>query len=165
MAVIRNTKRTFKSGGSDLNAVLDDYKKFVETIRANAEEKVEEAVSRIANVTNSQYSSDNLDQRVQLTLDPIYYRMYAGKSLITGAAIARQIPQFIYLEFGTRQSANDSLVIKTNWESGIDALSAAAPYRSDNPNFYFKEGPIRGRYYFLNTIDQEGVNFLKNFWK
>lgn len=165
MAVVRNTKRTFKSGSSDINSVIDDYKKFVENIRNLAEEKVEEAVSRIANVTNNRYSGDNLDQRVQLTIDPIYYKMYKGKNLITGSAIARPINQFIYLEFGTRQSPNDSLIIKTSWQSGIDVLSAAAPYKSNNPSFYFKEGPITGRYYFLNTIDKEGVDFLRNFWK
>jgi hypothetical protein len=165
MAVVRNTKRTFKSGGSSINDVIADYRKFVENIQAHAEEKVEEAVSTIANVTNTQYSGDNLDQRVQLTIDPIYYRMVAGKNSITGLAIAKPIPQFVYLELGTRQSPNDSLVIKTGWDSGIDVLSAAAPYKSQNPTFFNKLGPIVGRYYFLNTIDKEGNNFIKNFWK
>ncbi len=165
MAVVRNTKRTFKSGGSDINAVLDNYKKFVEQIHAHAEEKVEEAVSTITNVTNAEYSGDNLDQRVQLTIDPIYYRLATGKNSITGLAIAKPIPQFIYLEFGTRQSPNDSLIIKTGWDSGIDVLSAAAPYKSQNPKFFNKMGPIIGRYYFLNTIDREGNKFIKNFWK
>lgn len=165
MAVIRNSRSTFRSKSNDITGVINDYKNWVEKIRSHSEEKVEEAVSRIANVTNSKYAGDNLDQRVQLTLDPIYYRMVAGKARITGLAIAKPIPQFAYLEFGTRQSSNDSLVIKTNWDSGIDVLSAAAPFKSNNPSFYIPEGPIIGRYYFLNTIDKEGNDFIKNFWK
>jgi len=167
MAVVRNTKRTFRSGGSDINAVLEDYKKFVETIRANAEEKVEEAVSNIAYKTNVQYAKDELkpyEEPIEVPANPIYYKMYAGKNLITGAAIARTTPQMIYMEFGTRQSPNDSLLILSNFDSGIDTNSIAAPYRSNNPNFRFKV-PFLGRYYFLNTIDVEGNKFLKNFWK
>lgn len=150
---------------SDPAKVINDFKRWVDRIHARAEEKVEEAVSQITNSTNRQYASNNLEQRVQLTVDPIYYRMYSGKNKITGKAIARPIPQFIYLEFGTRQSSNDSLRILTGWESGIDTISVAAPYKSDNPSFYFKQGPIIGRYYFLNTIDQEGMRFIKGFWK
>jgi len=167
MAVVRNTNRTFRSGGSDINAVLEDYKKFVETIRANAEEKVEEAVSRIANETNIQYGKDELlpyERPIQVPGNPIYYKMWAGKNLITGAAIARTTPEMIYMEFGTRQSPNDSLLILSNFDSGINTNAIAAPYRSNNPNFRFKV-PFRGRYYFLNTIDLEGNRFLKTFWK
>jgi len=167
MAVVRNTNRTFRSGGSDINAVLEDYKKFVETIRANAEEKVEEAVSTIANVANAKFASDTpegLEHAIEVPANPIYYRMYAGKSLITGAAIARPIPQLIYMEFGTRAFPSDTLTIRTDFDSGINTTAIAAPYRSSNPNFSFKV-QFRGRYYFLNTIDVEGNRFLKNFWK
>lgn len=150
---------------SDPAKVINDFKRWVDRIHARSEEKVEEAVSRITNTTNRQYSSNNLEQRVQLTVDPIYYRLATGKNRITGTAIARSIPEFIYLEFGTRQSSNDSLIILTGWESGIDAVQVAAPYKSNNPRFYFREGPINGRYYFLNTIDQEGMKFLRDFWK
>lgn len=145
--------------------VINDFRRWVDRIHARAEEKVEEAVSRITNTTNRQYSSNNTEQNVQLTVDPIYYRLAAGKNRITGTAIARPNPQFIYLEFGTRQSSNDSLRILTGWESGIDVIQVAAPYKSNNPNFYIPEGPIVGRYYFLNTIDQEGMKFIRDFWK
>lgn len=151
--------------GNDTARVMSDFRRWVDRIHARAEEKVEEAVSLITNSTNRQYSSNNLEQNVQLTVDPIYYRLYTGKNKITGVAQARPIKEFIYLEFGTRQSANDSLVIINGWESGINANAVAAPYKSNNPRFYFKQGPIVGRYYFLNTIDQEGMRFIKGFWK
>lgn len=165
MAVVRNTSRSFSSKSGDANTVINDYKKFVENIKSRAERKVQEAVVGITNSTNSKYGGDNLDQRVQLTIDPIYYQISSTNSVITGTAIAKPIREFIYLEFGTRQYPSYPFTIKTGWESGIDANTVAAPYRSDNPNFYFKEGPIRGRYYFLNTIDQKGMEFIKNFWK
>lgn len=164
MAVVRNTNRTFRSGGSDINAVLEDYKKFVETIRANAEEKVEEAVSTIANVTNRAYSGLPPEESSQLPANPIYYKMYNGKSLITGAAIAKPIPQFIYLEFGTRQSHKDSISIATGFKSGIDTNAIAAPYKSSKVPF-FNDKASGGNYIFLGTIDLEGMRFLKNFWK
>lgn len=151
--------------GNDTSRVIYDFKRWVDRIHARAEEKVEEAVSRITNTTNRQYSSNGSEQRVQLTVDPIYYKLATGKNRITGKAIARSIPQFIYLEFGTRQSSNDSLIILDGWESGINASQVAAPYKSNNPSFYMPEGPIIGRYYFLNTIDQEGMKFIRDFWK
>jgi hypothetical protein len=167
MAVVRNTKRTFKSGGGDINSVINDYKLFVEKIREHSEEKVEEAVSTIANVANAKYGSDTpegLEHEINVPANPIYYKMYGGKSLITGAAIAKQIPELIYMEFGTRASANDTLTIRSDFDSGIETQAIAAPYKSSNPNFRFKV-QYRGRYYFLSTIDLEGHRFLKNFWK
>ena len=149
---------------TDPAKVLYDYKRWVERIHARAEEKVEEAVSTITNSTNNQYASNNTQDRVTLTQDPIYYRMYTGKSLITGAAIARPIPQLIYMEFGTRSFPSDTLAIRTDFDSGINTTAIAAPYRSNNPDFRFKV-QYRGRYYFLSTIDVEGSKFLKNFWK
>ena len=149
---------------TDPAKVLYDYKRWVERIHARAEEKVEEAVSTITNTTNRQYSSNNTEDNVTLTQDPIYYKLYTGKNRITGVAQARPIKEFIYLEFGTRQSVNDSLIILTGWESGIDAVRVAAPYKSNNPRFYNKQ-PIVGRYYFLNTIDLEGLKFIRGFWK
>lgn len=150
---------------SDPKKVINDYRKWVDAIYDRAERKVQEAVVGITNTTNNRYSSDNMDQRVNLTIDPIYYKISAGKGVITGISAAKPIPQFIYLEFGTRQSSRDNLEIRGGWESGINASAVALPYRSDNPNFYFKEGGIIGRYYFLNTIDRKGLEFLKNFWK
>ena len=164
MAVVRNTNRTFRSGGSDINAVLEDYKKFVETIRANAEEKVEEAVSTIANNTNRQYSGLPPEESSQLPANPVYYKMYSGKSIITGAAIAKPIKEFIYLEFGTRQSDKDSISIATGFKSGIDTNAVAAPYRSNKVPF-FNNKASGGNYIFLGNIDLEGVRFLKDFWK
>lgn len=151
--------------GNDTARVINDYKRWVERIHKRAEEKVEEAVSQITNSANRQYSSNNMEQRVQLTVDPIYYKMYVGKNKITGVAQARPIKEFIYLEFGTRQSAGDDLRILTGFESGIDTNAVSLPYKSNNPNFFFKEGPIIGRYYFLDSIDLNGIRFLKSFWK
>ena len=164
MAVVRNTKRTFRSGGNDLNSVLEDYKAFVEKIRANAEEKVEEAVSTITNNTNSQYSGLPPDEASQLQGNPIYYKMYGGKNIITGAAIAKPMREFIYLEFGTRRNASDSINIRTGFKSGLDTNAIAAPYKSNSTRF-FNDKASGGNYIFLNNIDLEGVKFLKNFWK
>lgn len=164
MAVVRNTKRTFRSGGNDLNAVLEDYKAFVEKIRAHAEEKVEEAVSTIANNTNRGYTGLPPDESSQLQGAPIYYKMYGGKSIITGAAIAKPMREFIYLEFGTRRTESDSITIATGFKSGIDTNAVAAPYKSNLPLFYNAKAS-GGNYIFLSNIDLEGMKFLKNFWK
>ena len=164
MAVVRNTKRTFRSGGNDLNSVLEDYKAFVEKIRQHAEEKVEEAVSTITNVTNSSYSSLPPEEASQIQGTPIYYKMYGGKNIITGAAIAKPNKFFIYLEFGTRQTESDTLTIRSDFKSGINTNAVAAPYKSNLPLFYNPKAS-GGNYIFLNTIDLEGVKFLKNFWK
>lgn len=145
--------------------VMNDFKNWVGRIEERAERKVREAVTGITNKTNNDYSADNMEQRVQLTIDPIYYQISAGKGIITGIAAAKPIPQFIYLEFGTRQSAGETLRIRNDWDSGINAPAVALPYRSDNPNFYIPEGPIHARYYFLQNIDKEGMNFLRTFWK
>jgi hypothetical protein len=165
MAVVRNTSRTFRAGSTSTNDVIADYQKFVQNIQEHAEAKVKQTVANITNITNSQYSGDNVEQNVSLTIDPIYYSMIEGKNVITGIAQARPIKEFVYLELGTRQSPNDSLIIKTQWDSGIDVLSAAAPYKSQNPKFFNKMGPIIGRYFFLNTIDKQGNDFIRNFWK
>lgn len=164
MAVVRNTKRTFRSDGNDLNAVLEDYKAFVEKIRAHAEEKVEEAVSTITNNTNRGYTGLPPDESSQLQGAPIYYKMYGGKSIITGAAIAKPMREFIYLEFGTRRNASDSINIRTGFKSGLDTNAIAAPYKSNSTRF-FNDKASGGNYIFLNNIDLEGVRFLKNFWK
>lgn len=150
---------------SDPAKVINDFRNWVKRIEERADRKVREAVTDITTKTNNQYAGNNIEQRIQLTVDPIYYSISANKRVITGIAAAKPIPEFIYLEFGTRQSSNDSLIIKTDWDSGINALAVAAPYKSNNPSFYIPAGPIIGRYYFLNTIDQEGNNFLRNFWK
>lgn len=164
MANIRNTRRTFKSGGSDINSVINDYKAFVEKIRQHSEEKVEEAVSTITNNTNRGYSGLPPNEATQLSASPIYYKMYGGKNIISGAAIAKPIKEFIYLEFGTRQTESDSLTIATGFKSGIDTNAVAAPYKSDLPLFYNSKAS-GGNYIFLGNIDIEGVKFLKNFWK
>lgn len=164
MAVTRNTRRTFKSGSNNINSVIEDYKSFVEMIRANAEEKVEEAVSTITNNTNRQYSSLPPDEASQLQGNPIYYKMYGGKNVITGAAIAKPMKEFIYLEFGTRKTESDTISIATGFKSGIDTNAVAAPYKSDLPLFYNNKAS-GGNYIFLGNIDLEGMKFLKNFWK
>jgi hypothetical protein len=164
MANIRNTSRTFKSGGSDINSVINDYKAFVEKIRKHSEEKVEEAVSTITNNTNRGYSGLPPEEATQLSSSPIYYKMYGGKNIISGAAIAKPIKEFIYLEFGTRQSDKDSISIATGFKSGIDTNAIAAPYKSNKVPF-FNNKASGGNYIFLGNIDIEGVKFLKNFWK
>jgi hypothetical protein len=164
MAVSKTYSANTNSKGGSSERVLYDLNKWVERIQSRAEEKVEEAVSIITNTTNSKYSSDNQQQNITLLQNPIYYKMYNGKNSITGIATARPIKEFIYLEFGTRRIPSDNLRILTGFQSGIDTLSVAAPYKSPSTKFSFKEA-IQGRYYFLNTIDLEGMNFIRNFWK
>lgn len=164
MAVVNNTSARFRSKSTDISRVMYDYEKWVERIHRRAEEKVEEAVSTITNSTNRQYASNNTQDGVTLTQDPIYYRMYVGKNTITGVAIARPIREFIYLEFGTRMTPSDTLTIQGGFESGINASAIAAPYRSENPRFFNKERII-GTYYFLDNIDLNGIKFIRGFWK
>jgi len=149
---------------TDPAKVLYDYKKWVERIQARAEEKVEEAVSTITNSTNRAYASNNTQDRITLTQDPIYYKMYVGKNIISGVAAAKPIKEFIYLEFGTRQTANDVLNIQGGFESGLNTSAIAAPYKSNNPRFFNKERII-GTYYFLDNIDLNGIKFIRGFWK
>lgn len=164
MAVVRNSVSRPRSTSNTAAGVMADLNKWVERIHARAEEKVEEAVSTITNTTNRQYASNGQEGNVSLLGNPIYYKMFSGKNTITGIAIGKPLKEFIYLEFGTRQSPSDSLRIITGWESGIDALSVAAPYKSPSTRFMNKQ-PIQGRYYFLNNIDIEGLKFIRGFWK
>ena len=143
--------------------VLADYKKFVEEIRNHSINKVSNAVITISDTTNSKYASDGTDNGITLLGAATTKRVDSGKSIITGYATANETKELIYLEFGTRRVPTDTLKILTGFESGIDTISISAPYKS-NRNFNFKNRII-GRYYFLNTIDQEGLKFLKNFFK
>lgn len=143
--------------------VLADYRKFVETIRKHSEEKVEQAVTNIANKTNSDYSTLPPSGN-QLPGNPIYSNLFKGKNLISGTATARESKELIYLEFGTRYTASDSLTIATGFKSGIDTVSIAAPYRSNRPRFINNKASA-GTYYFLGNIDVEGIRFLRDFWK
>ena len=164
MAVVRNSVSRVKTTGNTAAGVMADLNRWVEQIHDRAEEKVQGAVIAITNTTNSQYASNGQEGNISLLGNPIYYKMINGKSTITGVAIGRPLKEFIYLEFGTRQSPSDSLRIITGWESGIDTLSVAAPYKSPSTKFRNKE-PIHGRYYFLNNIDIEGMKFIRGFWK
>jgi len=143
--------------------VLADYKKFVEEIRTHSINKVSNAVITISNTTNSKYASDGNDNGITLFGTATTNRVDSSKSIITGYATANESKELIYLEFGTRRASTDNLKILTGFESGIDTISISAPYKS-NRRFNMKNRII-GRYYFLNTIDQEGVKFLKNFFK
>jgi len=163
MAVVRNSVSRPGSKSNTTSGVMADLNKWVEQIHNRAEEKVEEAVSSITNTTNSKYSSIPADGN-QIAGNPIYYKMWNGKSIITGRAIAKESKELIYLEFGTRRTASDSLTIATGFESGIDTVSIAAPYKSNSPKFINRKASA-GTYYFLNTIDIEGMNFIRNFWK
>ena len=164
MAVVRNSVSRVKTTGNTAAGVMADLNRWVEQIHDRAEEKVQGAVIAITNTTNSQYASNGQEGNISLLGNPIYYKMINGESTITGVAIGRPLKEFIYLEFGTRQSPSDSLRIITGWESGIDTLSVAAPYKSPSTKFRNKE-PIHGRYYFLNNIDIEGMKFIRGFWK
>lgn len=165
MAVVRNSVSRPSIGKNNTTAagVMADIQKWYEQIHARAEEKVEEAVSTITNTTNSRYASVPADGN-QIAGNPIYYKMWSGKSIITGRAIAKESKELIYLEFGTRRTASDNLTIKTGWESGIDSVSIAAPYKSNSPRFVNRKSSV-GTYYFLSTIDIEGMNFIRGFWK
>jgi hypothetical protein len=164
MAVVRNSVSRVKTTSNTAAGVMADLNRWVEQIHNRAEEKVQGAVIAITNTTNSQYSSNGQEGNISLLGNPIYYKMINGKSTITGIAIGKPLKEFIYLEFGTRQSPSDSLRIITGWESGIDALSVAAPYKSPSTKFRNKQA-IHGRYYFLNNIDIEGMKFIRGFWK
>ena len=146
-----------------LKSVLNDYTKFVSNLREYSEDRVENAVSAISNKTNSQYSSDSVDQQVQLFTKATNFKVEAGKNKIDGVAYANMSKELVYLEFGTRQTHRDTLRIRTGFDSGIDTVSVAAPYKVNAP--FYHRVPIIGRYYFLNNIDEEGVKFIKNFGK
>jgi hypothetical protein len=90
--------------------------------------------------------------------------MQNNKSTVNGFAYATPNKNFIYLEFGTRQRASDTLRIQTDFESRINTNSIAAPYKSNNTKFVNQKA-ITGRYYFLNTIDLKGVEFCYTFGK
>jgi hypothetical protein len=147
----------------DLNSVMADYKRFVESIKDYSTKKVEDTVSSISNNTNSKYSSDDTDQRVQLTGRPTGFKVSESKNFIDGYAFANESRELIYLEFGTRRTNRENLTIRGGFKSEIDTASIAAPYKVNAP-FFHKEA-IQGRYYFLNTIDEEGLKFLKTFGK
>lgn len=147
----------------DVNAVLADYKNFIESVKNYSYYKVAETVSDISTTTNSLYNSDGTDQRVQLRGKATNFKILKPKGQIDGYAFANESKELIYLEFGTRETNRSSLRIDTSFKSGIQTLNIAAPYKVDAP-FNHKQ-PIIGRYYFLSTIDIEGVNFLKTFGK
>ncbi len=149
---------------SDPARILYDYKNWVNRIHRRAEEKVEEAVSLITNNTNTDYASDNSENAQAIGRDPIYYRMYTGKNLISGVASARPTKEFIYTEFGTRYTESSPLTIATGFKSGIDTLSIAAPYKSNKPRFINRKAS-GGTYYFLGNIDVQGIRFIRDFWK
>jgi len=148
---------------ASVDKVISDYRKFIEGIKDYSEAKVESAVSSISSKTNSKYSSDDTDQRVQLRGAATGFRFISNKNSADGYAFANESRELIYLEFGTRQSNRGTLSIRSGFDSGIEASKIAAPYKVDSP-FYHKQA-IVGRYYFLNTIDEEGVRFIKNFGK
>jgi len=148
---------------ASIDSVISDYKKFIEIIRGYSEQRVENTISAISTKTNSKYSSDDTDQKVQLRGNATGFRLLESKNAIEGYVFANGGKELIYLEFGTRQSNKATLSIRGGFESEIDTNKVAAPYKIDSP-FYHKQ-PIIGRYYFLNTIDEEGVKFIKTFGK
>lgn len=148
---------------ASIDKVISDYRKFIEGVRDYSEKKVENTVSTISSKTNSKYSSDDTDQRVQLRGNATGFTLLESKNSIDGYAFAIGGKELIYLEFGTRQSHRGTLSIRGGFESDLDTNKIAAPYKIDSP-FYHKQ-PIIGRYYFLNTIDEEGIRFIKDFGK
>lgn len=151
----------------DLKSVLADYKKYYEAVHEYSKEKVLKTVKDIKETTNAKYASDGVDGDdgdIIVPGTPTRYKMSVGKSIIHGFTYAVESKELIYLEFGTRQKASDTLRIQTDFESRINTLAISAPYKSNNPTFRNKEG-ITGRYYFLNTIDYKGVEFGYTFGK
>jgi hypothetical protein len=148
---------------ASIDKVISDYRTFIQGVRDHSEKKVENAVSTISSKTNSKYSSDDTDQRVQLRGNATGFRLLESKNSIDGYAFAIGGKELIYLEFGTRQSNRGTLSIRGGFESDLDTNKIAAPYKIDSP-FYHKQ-PIIGRYYFLNTIDEEGIRFIRDFGK
>lgn len=151
----------------DLKSVLSDYKKYYEAVHEYSKEKVLKTVKDIKETTNAKYASDGVDgdnMNIIVPSTPTRYKMSIGKSIIHGFTYAVESKEFIYLEFGTRQKASDTLRIQTDFESRINTLAISAPYKSNNPTFMNKQG-INGRYYFLNTIDYKGVEFGYTFGK
>jgi hypothetical protein len=90
--------------------------------------------------------------------------MQNNKNTVNGFAYAIPSKEFIYFEFRTRLKPSDSVTIQTDFESKINTLAISAPYKSNNPTFSNRV-PIIGRYYFLNTIDLKGIEFISNFGK
>jgi hypothetical protein len=151
----------------DLKQVLKDYQKYYDAVREYSEEKVKKTVSDIKDITNAKYASDGIDgdkNNIIVPANPTSYRMQNNKSTINGFAYARPNKNLIYLEFGTRQRASDTLRIQTDFESRLNTNAIAAPYKSNNTKFV-NERAISGRYYFLNTIDLKGVEFCYTFGK
>lgn len=147
----------------DLKTVLADYNKFVQNIVSYSKDKVEETVSTISQKTNSKYSSDGVDQKIQLVGAATKYSVVESKDFVIGKAMANESNELIYLEFGTRGQGRDNLSIRSDFESKIDAPSIALPYKG--AQYFRNKQPINGRYYFLNTIDEEGIKFVKEFGK
>lgn len=148
---------------ANVNDVINDYKRFIDSIKDYSEKKVEDTVATISSKTNARYSSDDTDQRVQLRGNATGFKFISGKNIVDGYAFANESKELIYLEFGTRRTHRETLSIRGGFESEIDTNKIAAPYKVDSP-FYHKQA-IVGRYYFLNTIDEEGIKFIKNFGK
>ena len=143
--------------------VLNDYKEFVKLMQQYSEERVKKAASDISNTTNSLYKSDGLDQNVRLAGNATKFIVSSDKNKSTAVVSANESKELIYLEFGTRNTNTEALTIRGGFESGIDAASIAAPYKVNYP--FNKKDRIIGRYYFLDTIDKEGTEFVRNFMK
>jgi len=151
----------------DLRQVLKDYKKYYDAVKEYSDEKVKKTVTDISDITNSKYASDGIggdNDRIVVPGSPIKYRMQNNKSTVNGFAYAIPSKEFIYFEFGTRLKPSDSVSIQTDFASKINTNAIAAPYKSNNPTFSNRV-PIIGRYYFLNTIDLKGLEFVSNFGK
>jgi hypothetical protein len=151
----------------DLRQVLKDYQKYYDAVKEYSDEKVKKTVSDISDITNSQYASNGIGgdkNRIVVPSNPIKYRMQNNKNTVNGFAYAIPSKEFIYFEFGTRLKPSDSVTIQTDFESKINTLAISAPYKSNNPTFSNRV-PIIGRYYFLNTIDLKGIEFVSNFGK
>ena len=151
----------------DLKSVLNDYKKYYAAVHEYSKEKVLKTVKDIKETTNAEYAADGIDgDRMNIIVPntPTRYKISVGKNIIHGFTYAVDSKELIYLEFGTRQKASDTLRIRTDFESGMNTIGISAPYKSNNPTFRNKEG-INGRYYFLNTIDYKGIEFESTFGK
>lgn len=147
----------------NLKSVIADYKKFVKQVEQASQEKVDQTVTTISDLTNSKYRADGFDDGISLTSPATGYTTIKAKDRIDGIAYANESKELIYLEFGTRRIPSDKLDIRADFKSGIDTIGISLPYKV-NGKFKYDEA-IRGRYYFLDAIDQEGVKFIKDFGK
>lgn len=148
---------------ASIDSIINDYKEFVKVMQEYSEAKVKATAYDISNKTNALYKADGVDQKVRLVGNATKFSVSSNKNGSTAIVSANESKELIYLEFGTRGQGRDNLTIRTGFDSGLDTPLIAAPYKG--VTYHKNKAPINGRYYFLDTIDTEGVDFVRNFMK